>query len=191
MLDCLVDNIFVTLFQTSTIGVHIGTNYSPLLVDLFPYSYESECMQGFSRRRIFQIYKNDFFLNFFVFVQWSICITTDPGYFPPTIPSRRFFYQNVILPNTILVVISITTGYKRSNSSRVHKPTPFLFRFGMVKSYFSVSVCSCSYVLTFIVQSVFSAYFAQLFWYLLIFFLLTMFRGPLQLTTRYCCFFRL
>jgi hypothetical protein len=45
---CLIDNIFVsfggTLFQ-QVVGIPMGTNCAPLLVDLFVYSYELEFLQ--------------------------------------------------------------------------------------------------------------------------------------------------
>ena len=48
MLDFLIDNIFVecggVIFQ-QVIGIPMGTNCAPLLVDLFLYSYESEFIQ--------------------------------------------------------------------------------------------------------------------------------------------------
>jgi hypothetical protein len=48
MLEFLIDNIFVsfggTLFQ-QVVGISMGTNCSPLLADLFLYSYESEFLQ--------------------------------------------------------------------------------------------------------------------------------------------------
>ena len=48
MLEFLIDNIFFcfggTLFQ-QVVGIPMGTNCAPLLVDLFLYSYESEFLQ--------------------------------------------------------------------------------------------------------------------------------------------------
>ena len=48
VLDFLIDNIFVsfgaTLFQ-QVVGIPMGTNCTPLLADLFLYSYESEFLQ--------------------------------------------------------------------------------------------------------------------------------------------------
>ena len=48
MLEFLIDNIFVSfggiLFQ-QVVGIPMGTNCAPLLVDLFIYSYESEFLQ--------------------------------------------------------------------------------------------------------------------------------------------------
>ena len=48
MLEFLIDNICLslggTLFQ-QVVGIPIGTNYAPLLADLFLYSYESEFLQ--------------------------------------------------------------------------------------------------------------------------------------------------
>jgi hypothetical protein len=50
MLEFLIDNIFVsfggTLFQ-QVAGIPLGTNCTPLLADLFFYSYESEFLQKF------------------------------------------------------------------------------------------------------------------------------------------------
>ena len=49
MLEYLIDNIFVEFggrtFQ-QTIGIPMGTNCAPLLVDLFLYSYEAEFVQS-------------------------------------------------------------------------------------------------------------------------------------------------
>jgi hypothetical protein len=48
MLEFLIDNIFVSiggiLFQ-QVVGIPMGTNCTPLLADLFVYSYESEFLQ--------------------------------------------------------------------------------------------------------------------------------------------------
>jgi hypothetical protein len=48
MLEVLIDNIFVVfgnqIFQ-QTVGIPMGTNYAPLLTDLFLYSYEAEFIQ--------------------------------------------------------------------------------------------------------------------------------------------------
>ena len=48
MLEFLIDNIFVSfggiLFQ-QVVGIPMGTNCAPHIVDLFLYSYESECLQ--------------------------------------------------------------------------------------------------------------------------------------------------
>jgi hypothetical protein len=48
MLEFLIDNIFVSfggaLFQQIA-GIPLGTNCTPLLADLFLYSYESEFLQ--------------------------------------------------------------------------------------------------------------------------------------------------
>jgi hypothetical protein len=48
MLEFLIDNIFVSFgeipFQ-QVVGIPMGTNYAPLLADLFLYSYESEFLQ--------------------------------------------------------------------------------------------------------------------------------------------------
>ena len=49
MLEYLIDNIFVEfggrIFQ-QTIGIPMGTNYAPLLAELFLYSYEAEFVQS-------------------------------------------------------------------------------------------------------------------------------------------------
>ena len=48
MLEFLIDKIFVsfggTLLQ-QVVDIPMGTNYTPLLADLFLYSYESEFLQ--------------------------------------------------------------------------------------------------------------------------------------------------
>ena len=49
MLEILVDNIFVVfagkVFQ-QTVGIPMGTNYAPLLADIFLYSYEADFIQS-------------------------------------------------------------------------------------------------------------------------------------------------
>ena len=54
MLEFLIDNIFAMLcgrlFQL-TVGTPMGTNYAPLLSDLFLYSYEADCMQGLLKKK--------------------------------------------------------------------------------------------------------------------------------------------
>ena len=49
MLEFLIDNIFVffdgSVFQ-QTVGIPMGTNCAPLLVELFLYSYEADFIQG-------------------------------------------------------------------------------------------------------------------------------------------------
>ena len=51
MLEFMIDNIFATgmfggrVFQ-SAVGLPMGTNYAPLLADLFIYSYEADFIQG-------------------------------------------------------------------------------------------------------------------------------------------------
>ena len=49
MLEFLVDNIFVVfagkVFQ-QTVGISMGTNYAPLLADIFLYSYEADFIQS-------------------------------------------------------------------------------------------------------------------------------------------------
>ena len=53
MLEFLIDNIFVIfggrVFQ-QTVGIPMGTNCSPLLADLFLYSYEAYFIQGFLKK---------------------------------------------------------------------------------------------------------------------------------------------
>ena len=49
MVEFLIDNIFVKLggcLLRQVIGIPMGTNCSPLLVDLFLYSYESEFLDN-------------------------------------------------------------------------------------------------------------------------------------------------
>jgi hypothetical protein len=50
MLEFLIDSMLVsfggTLFQL-VVGISMGTNCAPLLVDLFLYSYESEFLMTF------------------------------------------------------------------------------------------------------------------------------------------------
>ena len=54
MLDFLIDNIFVTfggrVFQ-QTIGIPMGTNCAPLLVDLFLYYHEADFIQELLRKK--------------------------------------------------------------------------------------------------------------------------------------------
>ena len=49
MIEFLIDNIFVQfggrLFR-QVIGIPVGTNYTPLLADLFLYSYENEFLDN-------------------------------------------------------------------------------------------------------------------------------------------------
>ena len=49
MIEFLVDKIFVVfvgkVFQ-QIIGISMGTNYAPLLADIFLYSYEAEFIQS-------------------------------------------------------------------------------------------------------------------------------------------------
>jgi hypothetical protein len=53
MLEFLIDNIFVIfgerVFQ-QTVGIPMGTNYAPLLADLFLYSYEADFIQGLLKK---------------------------------------------------------------------------------------------------------------------------------------------
>ncbi len=53
MLEFLIDNIFIMfggrVFQ-QTVGIPMGTNYVPLLADLFLYSYEADFIQGFLKK---------------------------------------------------------------------------------------------------------------------------------------------
>ena len=52
MLAFLIDNIYVVfgdqVFQQS-VGIPMGTNFAPLLADLFLYSYEAEFVQKLLR----------------------------------------------------------------------------------------------------------------------------------------------
>ena len=54
MLEFLIDNIFVIfggrVFQ-QTVGIPMGTNCAPLLVDLFFYSYQANFIQGFLKTK--------------------------------------------------------------------------------------------------------------------------------------------
>jgi hypothetical protein len=54
MLEFLTDNIYVVVggqvFQQS-VGIFMGTNCAPLLVDLFLYSYEAEFIQKLLREK--------------------------------------------------------------------------------------------------------------------------------------------
>jgi hypothetical protein len=54
MLEFLIDNIFVSfggaLFQ-QVVGIPMATNFTPLLADLFLYSYESEFLQNLVKDR--------------------------------------------------------------------------------------------------------------------------------------------
>ena len=53
MLEFLIDNIFAMLcgrlFQLK-VGTPMGTNYAPLLSDLFLYSYEADFIHGFLKK---------------------------------------------------------------------------------------------------------------------------------------------
>jgi hypothetical protein len=53
MFEFLIDNIFVMfggqVFQ-QTAGIPMGTNYAPLLADLFLYSYEADFIQGLLKK---------------------------------------------------------------------------------------------------------------------------------------------
>jgi hypothetical protein len=53
MLEFLIDNIFIMfggrVFQ-QTVGIPMGTNYVPLLADLFLYSYEADFIQGLLKK---------------------------------------------------------------------------------------------------------------------------------------------
>jgi len=49
MLEFLIDNIFV-VFGERTVGIHMGTNYAPLLADWFLYSYETDFIQGLLKK---------------------------------------------------------------------------------------------------------------------------------------------
>jgi hypothetical protein len=53
MLEFLIDNIFVffggRVFQ-QTVGIPMGTNCAPLLVDLLLYSYEADFIRGLLKK---------------------------------------------------------------------------------------------------------------------------------------------
>ena len=53
MLEFLIDNICVKIdgrvFQ-QTVGIPIGTNYAPLLADLFLYSYKADFIHGLLKK---------------------------------------------------------------------------------------------------------------------------------------------
>ena len=53
MLEFLIDNIFAIfggrVFQ-QTVGIPMGKNCAPLLVDLFLYSYEEDFIQGLLKK---------------------------------------------------------------------------------------------------------------------------------------------
>ena len=54
MLEFFISNIFVSfgwhVFQ-QTVGIRLGTNCAPLLVDLFLYYYETDFIQKFLRKK--------------------------------------------------------------------------------------------------------------------------------------------
>jgi len=53
MLEFLIDSIFVMFggrVYQQTVGIPMGTNYAPLLVDLFLYSHRAYFMQGLLRK---------------------------------------------------------------------------------------------------------------------------------------------
>jgi len=53
MLEFLIDSIFVMFggrVYQQTVGISMGTNYAPLLVDLFLYSHRAYFMQGLLRK---------------------------------------------------------------------------------------------------------------------------------------------
>jgi hypothetical protein len=58
MLEFFICNIFVMfggrVFQ-QTVGIPMGTNCSPLIADLFLYSYEADFMQGFLKKNEMKI----------------------------------------------------------------------------------------------------------------------------------------
>ena len=52
MIEFLIDNIFVQFGRCvfcQVIGIPMGTNYAPLLADLFLYSYENEFLDNIIR----------------------------------------------------------------------------------------------------------------------------------------------
>jgi hypothetical protein len=62
-----IDNIFVsfggTVFQ-QVVGIPMGTNFVPLLADLFVYSNESEFLQKLVKDNDFKIEVVPFIINF-------------------------------------------------------------------------------------------------------------------------------
>jgi hypothetical protein len=53
MFEYLNDNIFVMLSERilqQTVGIPMGTNWAPLLADLFPFSYEADFIQGLLKK---------------------------------------------------------------------------------------------------------------------------------------------
>ena len=53
MLDFLIHNIFVMFggcVLQQIVGIHMGTNCAPLLVDLFLYSHEAAFIQGLFKK---------------------------------------------------------------------------------------------------------------------------------------------
>jgi hypothetical protein len=48
MLEFLIDNIFAML--SGRVGIHMGTNFAPLLAKLFLYSYEADFIQGLLKK---------------------------------------------------------------------------------------------------------------------------------------------
>jgi len=53
IIEYLIDNLFVIFggrgFQ-QTVGIHMGANCAPPLVDLFLYSYEADLIQGLLKK---------------------------------------------------------------------------------------------------------------------------------------------
>lgn len=50
----LLDNIYASLgnkVYEQVVGIPIGTNYAPLITDLFVYSYESQLLAKFSKNQ--------------------------------------------------------------------------------------------------------------------------------------------
>jgi hypothetical protein len=53
MFEYLNDNIFVMLSERilqQTVGIPMGTNWAPLLADLFPFKYEADFIQGLLKK---------------------------------------------------------------------------------------------------------------------------------------------
>ena len=63
MLEFLVDNIFVVfgwkLFQ-QIVGIRMGTNFAPLLAEIFLYSYKAEFLQSLLSAWKKQLFKFNF-----------------------------------------------------------------------------------------------------------------------------------
>jgi hypothetical protein len=54
MLEFLIDNIFVMIggFWQQTVGIPMGTNCAPFLVDLFLYSYQTDFIKVLVKKKL-------------------------------------------------------------------------------------------------------------------------------------------